>query len=168
MTTFTRTNPNWIETGPPASPLLLAWAAGFFDGEGCICAFSTKRSDNQREDFRLHVMVVQNHPETLERFRRAVGVACSVHQVKKRPGTNGPIFMICYAGRKAIEVLRRLEPYIYRKAKELRVAECLWTKGRLGLRSGPKGWPPRVWQLRRRLVAELSALKGRRKFEASR
>lgn len=44
----------------------LAWAAGFFDGEGCFSYSKSSRS--------ICVSVAQAHPEVLERFRDAVGL----------------------------------------------------------------------------------------------
>jgi hypothetical protein len=44
----------------------LAWAAGFFDGEGCT-SLETKSAS-------LKVTITQQHPEVLERFISAVGV----------------------------------------------------------------------------------------------
>lgn len=47
----------------------LAWAAGFFDGEGCFNAPMQKA----RGRHSLQATVSQVHTETLERFREAVG-----------------------------------------------------------------------------------------------
>jgi hypothetical protein len=67
----------------------LAWAAGFFDGEGCIsvgrrAVYPEKGIVNSR--LRLVVTVTQAHPQPLERFRRAVGDLGSI----KGPKQNGP------------------------------------------------------------------------------
>lgn len=45
----------------------LAWAAGFFDGEGCVAVY---RRNNSRPYIRLRLN--QIHPGVLERFHRAV------------------------------------------------------------------------------------------------
>ena len=47
----------------------LAWAAGFFDGEGTTCA---TRHVGRTQRY-LKVSVTQIHRETLERFRESVG-----------------------------------------------------------------------------------------------
>jgi hypothetical protein len=44
----------------------LAWAAGFFDGEGCFCYSEAARY--------VSVSIGQTNPEPLERFRNAVGL----------------------------------------------------------------------------------------------
>ena len=46
----------------------LAWAAGFFDGEGCV-TFNRSRGRNS-----IVVSIRQHHPEVLEKFARVVGV----------------------------------------------------------------------------------------------
>lgn len=45
----------------------LAWAAGFFDGEGCFSVARTKGSMS------VKVTISQAHPEVLDRFRDIVG-----------------------------------------------------------------------------------------------
>lgn len=50
----------------------LAWAAGFFDGEGCTSVYS--RSLQSRDYWVVQLSVSQIHADTLERFRAAVGV----------------------------------------------------------------------------------------------
>lgn len=47
----------------------LAWAAGFFDGEGCF-RLHTKAGIDGR--FYAQITINQIHPEVLERFQRAV------------------------------------------------------------------------------------------------
>lgn len=46
-----------------------AWAAGFWDGEGCVSV--ARRSNTNRP--RIVAEVAQVHPEVLHRFKRAVG-----------------------------------------------------------------------------------------------
>jgi hypothetical protein len=46
----------------------LAWAAGFFDGEGC-----TSYRKKSKPQWGAQVSITQFHPETLERFQSAVG-----------------------------------------------------------------------------------------------
>lgn len=57
----------------------LAWAAGFFDGEGCVVRYRAtqrpaKNPRKQHREFkRAMICMGQIHPEVLERFRAAVG-----------------------------------------------------------------------------------------------
>ncbi len=53
----------------------LAWAAGFFDGEGHV-HFQMRRNGNPTDTHRwrrIQIQVNQCHPEVLERFQKAVG-----------------------------------------------------------------------------------------------
>lgn len=61
------------EAGRTLSREELAWAAGFFDGEGCT--YAMKRSDAYT---RVALDVGQVNKDTLERFRAAVGGLGSV------------------------------------------------------------------------------------------
>lgn len=164
---FARGNNDWIPTGPTQSKIMLAWAGGFFDGEGCICAVTEKRDDRPNGSFRLRVMIGQNDLATLDRFRRAVNVRCAINAVGQRPNTNRPMYYVHYDGLQAFEVLQRLGRYLFRKAPEAQVAKQLWVRGRLGGRPGSSGWPLRILSIRRALVAELCALKGRKPRKAS-
>ena len=55
----------------------LAWAAGFFDGEGCT-SLSTRRNS-------IDLTVNQIHLDTLERFRDAVGMGV-IYGPRDKPG----------------------------------------------------------------------------------
>lgn len=63
-----RAIPQFLEHAPhrggPRSQVELAWAAGFFDAEGCFCHTSASV---------LSATLLQTDPEPLERFRVAVG-----------------------------------------------------------------------------------------------
>ena len=62
------------------SDLELAWAAGFFDGEG-----STSVLKAQRDKYAyLRISVSQKHPECLERFQQAIGGYGKIYKAKVR------------------------------------------------------------------------------------
>lgn len=75
----------------------LAWAAGFFDGEGCI-------STNGKGIVRIQV--TQNRIEPLLRFREIVQVGSI-----QKPRGNG-VMDWTVAGKKAKLVLHELWPYL--------------------------------------------------------
>ena len=68
----------------------LAWAAGFFDGEG-YCAFAWRKSGQAYTKWygRLDVMITQNDRRVLDRFKNAVGVG-RVKGPYQPPGTKNP------------------------------------------------------------------------------
>lgn len=54
-------------------PVEVAWAAGFFDGEGTTCITRYQPKNQSSPAAVLTLGVTQADPEPLERFRRAVG-----------------------------------------------------------------------------------------------
>lgn len=80
----------------------LAWAAGFFDGEGSTCL-----SRNVPR-----IQVSQNELEPLQRFANAVGVG----KITKRWRTNGFKdrwnYMYYASGGNCTQVIRKLWPYL--------------------------------------------------------
>jgi hypothetical protein len=58
---------------PNLDPYERAWAAGFFDGEGCTHAQLSNGI------YRVHLSVAQNGTELLERFDRAVGLRGKIY-----------------------------------------------------------------------------------------
>lgn len=67
-----------LEFDPPGSDLELAWAAGFFDGEGCT-TYEHRRQYPHRVGT-VRAQMSQKLPEMLERFRDAVGIGVIRYQ----------------------------------------------------------------------------------------
>ncbi len=60
----------------------LAWAAGFFDGEGCILAYRRKKLDGSRRELAdLRFAVVQTDLRPLQRFHEAIGGIGTIREV---------------------------------------------------------------------------------------
>lgn len=86
----------------------LAWAAGFFDGEG----WSSKCSVSQRSGWRGHyprLGLTQKDPRPLERFHRAIGGLGSIHGPRKLPPHT---FGWQAVGRPAREAMALLSPLL--------------------------------------------------------
>lgn len=60
----------------------LAWAAGFFDGEGCTSIATNRNYAFHHKYPRLGL--TQKHPEVLERFKQAVSGVNKIHKVNNR------------------------------------------------------------------------------------
>ena len=87
----------------------LAWAAGFFDGEGC---FSLNAHASHRKTYAVAQMN-QNDPRPLERFRLAVGVGSVTGPYKRRTKGWSPYWAWSTAKREGVaEVLRLLWPWL--------------------------------------------------------
>jgi hypothetical protein len=83
----------------------LAWAAGFFDGEGC----TSKRSSPQTG---ICIFIWQNDREVLDRFRNAVGVG-KVYGPYSFPSQHGRVnHQYAIANGNSITVLDQLFPFL--------------------------------------------------------
>lgn len=92
----------------------LAWAAGFFDGEGCT---SVHRQEGQPSYVR--VSVAQKDLRPLERFKSAVGEVGGIDNRDLINASGAHQWRVC--GSKALEVLSLLWPYL--SAPKLEQAE---------------------------------------------
>jgi len=83
----------------------LAWAAGFFDGEGCIR--NNTSSSGTRKYKHLQIQITQNNREPLDRFQKAIGGYGKIYQ--HRAG----YFMYSLARLEQVdEILEKLWPYL--------------------------------------------------------
>lgn len=88
----------------------LAWAAGFFEGEGCISIL--RRHDLAQP--RLRLEVGQKRPDVLERWRSAVGT----HRPVNGPRANG-MYAVTAEGAEAHRILDALESYFTERGAKL-------------------------------------------------
>ena len=91
----------------------LAWAAGFFDGEGSI----------QLRKTGLQLYVGQTDPRPLERFAAAVGVGkvngpYGPYARNGTPNTWKPMYAWQVGGRKAEAVFALLQPFLSEPKRE--------------------------------------------------
>ena len=98
-----------------AAQLELAWAAGFFEGEGSVTGTL------HRGKFRLQLTISQREPSTLCRFLHAVklgNVTGPYHYAKHgfKPCSERWSYQVY--GKKAHEVMQRLMPYVSGPKKE--------------------------------------------------
>lgn len=84
----------------------LAWAAGFFDGEGSTTYQTSTKS--------LCITVGQKHPEVLQRFASAVGIR-PVYETHRIPY---PWYTVAASGVKAVDALQQLWPYLSSEKKK--------------------------------------------------
>ena len=98
----------------------LAWAAGFFDGEGCIWA--RKPQKHSRSKVYLGVNQIDNRP--LERFMKAVGAGHMkgpylANRTGPSKGNEKPVwYWNCYPQEEVEKVLAKLFPYMSEPKKE--------------------------------------------------
>lgn len=96
----------------------LAWAAGFFDGEGCMSiSFSTKARNTPRTN------IGQKEPELLERFRDSTGIPASSLKLVVN-GRKFPCWYLNYYGfEKSQALIAQLWPWLgpYKRSQAKRV-----------------------------------------------
>jgi len=130
----------------------IAWAAGFFDGEGCITVPVRTRSRNRR-NYSLALYVGQVDPRPLARLQGYFGGA-----VVSRTswGKGRPIFMWRISGTTAEAALRVLLPFLMVKAEQARLALELRDRIRAYHRIG-RSVDPDETEARMLLVAAIKA-----------
>lgn len=79
----------------------LAWAAGFFDGEGSSYFVNGKYPN---------ISISQTDPRVLERFQRAVGGVGGVYGPYKN--THKPVYQYNASHRKAVEAMNKILPFL--------------------------------------------------------
>lgn len=84
----------------------IAWAAGFYDGEGTTCCVS---GDYDRKS--LHLTIGQVNRDNLMRFQKAVGGLGRIHNPMKREGRK-PFSKFAAYGAEAHLIIQRLWPYL--------------------------------------------------------
>lgn len=136
----------------------LEWAAGMLDGDGCI-AIIKQPFQHRKPIYRLVVSICQNCLQTLEHFRRCVGVEGAIYPVKRKLEHNKQVYNLNYSGPKALLVIRRLRAYLVRKRSEALVAISFCLNGQISRRFGPHGVPAAVEAVRVSHYLKLRALK---------
>lgn len=153
-----RLDPYEFDEGAGAPRPSLAWAAGMLDGDGCI-AIVKQPFANRRPIYRLTVSVCQNCLQTLEHFRRCVGVEGVIYAVKRKLEHNKQVYTLNYSGPKALLLIRRLRTLLVRKRPEALVAISFCLNGQISRRFGPRGVPSDVEAVRVAHYLKLRALK---------
>ena len=94
----------------------LAWAAGFFDGEGSVSVHCDKRP-GRTPSFRLEIEQVDIRP--LERFQRAVG---GFGNLSKRSGPRAPnrrvLFRLYASNEPALRIAVAIWPHLSEPKRE--------------------------------------------------
>lgn len=115
----------------------LIWAAGFFDGEGCICLFHNK----DKRWFSLHIVVVNTDPRSIERFVELFPFA-KRKIICSKNGKWKPRYEWRTQGKHAGNVLEQLLPYLINKKEEAEIAiawaKAPWRGGKYGINRGKR------------------------------
>jgi LAGLIDADG-like domain len=88
-----------------------AWAAGLFDGEGCVAVYQTTAGT-----FALHIEISMKRRVCLERFQRMYGGSVSVYKNKW-----GDFYRWGLYGENALKFLRSIQPFSVEKEKQITI-----------------------------------------------
>lgn len=143
--------------------LLLAWAAGFIDGEGCIHIYKQKYksrvSGKPGVTHSLRICVSQNNLEVLEKLAEALGVHTTLHKTKRSFESNRQCYTLHINGKHALEAIRRIKPYLVRKLPEAETALRFWVEGQKDLKTGRNPVPMEVMEIREWYYKKMGRLK---------
>ena len=106
------------------TPTFLAWAAGFFDGEGCVLVEMSKseRSKNGKR-FRLHATVTQTSLPCLEKYISAFGGKIVTNEYTTPNGRRWSVqHRWSVRDKEALAFLAAIHPYTVVKYDEITVA----------------------------------------------
>lgn len=142
-----------------AEPRRIAWAAGLFDGDGCVLISKQHQPGRKHATYRLCLSVVQNCRATAERFQQILGLQSHLVAVRRTSKQNRRVYDVRFDGVHALRALQLLQSDLYRKSIEADVAIEAWRECAMGTLPGPKGLPDAVWQARERYYRKLRRLK---------
>lgn len=137
----------------------LAWSSAIVDGEGCVLLAKTRRNCGNGFNYRARVCIPQNCLRTLHTFQDRVGVHCKLVQLPHRESYTRPIYQLNFDGIHAYNLLKKLRPYLVRKAAEADVIFEYYRTCEPSRHFGPKGAPAHIWHARERCYQALRCLK---------
>ena len=127
----------------------LAYAAGFFDGEGCVGIKVEKR---KRPCYSPYATVSQIRPEVLIWMRERFGGSTRFND---KSGKNG-IWTLWLSSRMALEMMRSLRPYLRIKAAEVDLILEAFARKTVDCKAGV---PDDIQELRRTNMSKVVALR---------
>jgi hypothetical protein len=143
----------------PTRAAQLGWAAGFLDGEGCIHIARQRYRTARADTYRLGVHVGQNDRDALEYFRAIVGIDAPIFEVKRCENHRRQCYTLNYTGKRALQLIVMLAPYLRRKRREAQAAQAFWTDGRVGENPSGKRLDPTLVVIRAHYFDLLKRLK---------
>ena len=150
--------------------LFLAWAAGFFDGEGCVIVEISKEK-RCRHGFRtaLHATVTQTSLPCLELFLKRFGGSIKTSDAKTPNGRRWAVqYTWVVRNENAAIFLREIQPYTVVKREQINVALKYPLTAPNGKKYGNLGnpIPDDVQDFRVAIAYELRAIRASMKTEA--
>lgn len=143
--------------------LFLAWAAGFFDGEGCVIV-EISREKKCRHGFRtsLHATVTQTSLPCLERYVERFGGKIKTSDCRTPNGRRWAVqYVWVVRNENAVKFLQAIYPYTVVKAEQIEAALRYPLKAPNGRKYGSSSnpIPDEVQEERVRIAHELRAIR---------
>ena len=150
-----------VDTGKSAmqQAVRYAWAAGMIDGDGCISAVVQQHPGRATPSVRIRVAVSQNDHYTLLVLKGVLGERGALNALKRQPCQNRHPYQLLYDGRHAIAVIKKILPYLVRKAAEADACLKLQEEGEVGRCPGPNGFSAETHGRRAYWVNRLKRMK---------
>lgn len=145
--------------GPAPSEIMLAWAAGFLDGEGCIHIAKQRYKGGRPDSYRLGVHVTQNDRSVLDSFCDAAGIRAPIYATKRAANHSRQCYTLNYSGQSALQLLIALLPYLNRKLREAKAALQFSVDSGMGVRRTSKTVDPALAATREHYYQLLKQLK---------
>ncbi len=139
------------------NPLDIAWAAGLFDGEGCVYVARSKH-DGMRygHHYRISCCISLTHLQTLERFRDLFGGG--VHENVNHPGRQ--LWQWVLSGQEPVRAfLNAILPFAMVKREEIELMLDACDNWESGKRVGREPLPFYVFAIREAYYAALREAK---------
>lgn len=138
----------------------MAWAAGLFDGEGCvhIAKQTYAKQTGRQPTYRLRVSVHQTRLAVLHEFEWAVGLRGTYPRQTVTNKQRRVCHALVYDGVTAFTLLERMGEFLRRKAPQAQLAQEFRRECAVHVHPGPNGHDKSIWELRRWYYAQMRLL----------
>lgn len=133
----------------------VAYTAGFVDGEGCIGL----RISKGRTDVRLDVSIANTNRQVLILLQKRWGGA--LHLMRKESVTRKRAWYLRISGYEALGLLKRIEPFMIVKRKQVELALTWETLPRFVSKGRGSKMSARMRTLRKKMAMQMALLNRR-------
>lgn len=143
---------------------MIAWAAGFIDGEGCIHIYKQKYKSRLTGKHggithSLRISIGQNNLEVLERIIEVLDIHAKIFKAKRNIETNRQCYTLHINGKYALQAIGLIKPYLVRKLPEAIAAERFWVEGHKDLKTGRNPVPDAIMDIREWWYSKMRRMK---------
>lgn len=148
--------------------LFLAWAAGFFDGEGCVLVSERKSAVGHSSSFQLYTTVTQQNPTALYKFKERFGGSVTPDKTATKGYDRKHGDFLCWRWKassvEAFNFLKVIQPYTIAKAEQV-VLALRWPDPGITYRGTYNAIPDNVRKVREQIMYDLRAARQKHKVD---